>query len=846
MISLMFRVCAFVLMAAARFKFPRNKSIANIIRNRYSNDVLKLVRRFETSDFRYRKLLLDLEYLNKCSDKQLTPKFLRFRVANSYLKSSTAYHRSQVLLLNEEIKFKDSSARTIKRKLDACKDKLKGTLSFLDFSHVCSVFLCSNDNRLNKIREVQDKKLFQLNSEKVKVTLNPDKVIHNFSSVNLSENDKSLLAKGLNYSLSPEKLNYADYCLNFELFYRDISYLNLDSATKDFIKSKLKDVALSSFYEYNDTGHIPDNLSKNEFACLQKLASNRDIIIQKSDKGNSIVILDNISYVERILEILNDNSKFVKLTDKNIQNNKELQFIDKHEEKIRVFLKKLLVSNKISKQQHDNMYPIGSRPGIMYGLAKIHKALVNNFPKFRPILSTIGTCSYKLAKFLVPVLANVTDNEYTIKDSFQFGKDVLQLDSNLYMGSLDVEALFTNLPLTETIDITISRLFENNELVCNLNQTEFRQLLEMATYEPWFIFNNTYFKQTDGVAMGSPLGPSLANIFMSHHEKTWLQNCPDDFKPVYYRRYVDDIFVLFKSPEHLGQFKNYFNTCHLHMKFTSEDERDDQMPFLDFLFMRKEGKFTSSVYRKPTFTGIYTNFHSFTPQSYKQGLIYTLLHRIVSICCNYETILIEIGKLRTILMMNNYPNNIIDKCIYIFFNKLNIVKDVVHTVEKKKLMLLLPFLGTYSLATKKKLEKLFHEKLPFCDIRIIFRCQKRLRNFFHFKDRIPMSLLSHNVYFFKCPGCNSSSYYGSSERHTMVRYGDHLGFSWRTGAKIVGVSTEIKSHLKTCKCKASIKDFKIIASDDNPLKLRIKESLFIKKDQPVLNKNTYATPLYLF
>ena len=141
---------------------------------------------------------------------------------------------------------------------------------------------------------------------------------------------------------------------------------------------------------------------------------------------------------------------------------------------------------------------------------------------------------------------------------------------------------------------------------------------------------------------------------------------------------------------------------------------------------------------------------------------------------------------------------------------------------------------------------MFHQNLPMCDVRIIFSSQKRIRNFFHFKDRIPMSLLSHKVYFFKCPGCYSSSYYGCAERHTMIRYADHLGFSWRTGGKIVGVGTEIKSHLKTCKCKSTIKDFKIVASDDNPQRLRIKESLLIKKDQPSLNKNTYSTPLYLF
>ena len=70
----------------------------------------------------------------------------------------------------------------------------------------------------------------------------------------------------------------------------------------------------------------------------------------------------------------------------------------------------------------------------------------------------------------------------------------------------------------------------------------------MATKESYFMFDNEYYQQIDGVAMGSPLGPTLANAFLSYHEKTWLENWPSEFKPVLYRRYVDDIFVLFKSP----------------------------------------------------------------------------------------------------------------------------------------------------------------------------------------------------------------------------------------------------------------------------------------------------------
>ena len=77
-------------------------------------------------------------------------------------------------------------------------------------------------------------------------------------------------------------------------------------------------------------------------------------------------------------------------------------------------------------------------------------------------------------------------------------------------------------------------------------------------------------------------------------------------------------------------------------------------------------------------------------------------------------------------------------------------------------------------------------------------------------------------------------------------YKDYRGISWRTGKSIVGLQTEIRDHLKTCKTEAKFDDFKIVSSDNNSLRLKIKESIYIKRDRPILNKNVYSTPLYLF
>ena len=75
-----------------------------------------------------------------------------------------------------------------------------------------------------------------------------------------------------------------------------------------------------------------------------------------------------------------------------------------------------------------------------------------------------------------------------------------------------------------------------------------------------FTFDGNIYKQVDGVAMGSPLGPTLANTFMCHMEEKWMSDCPSNFKPTFYRRYVDDTFLIFESVSHIPLFLECFNS----------------------------------------------------------------------------------------------------------------------------------------------------------------------------------------------------------------------------------------------------------------------------------------------
>ena len=131
------------------------------------------------------------------------------------------------------------------------------------------------------------------------------------------------------------------------------------------------------------------------------------MVIQRPDKGNTIVILNKNDYKSRVNRILDDTSKFKRL---HLEEGKVLNHIIHMEQPIIDLLKSLKNRNEISEKNYNGLYPSGSKPGILYGLGKIHKALEDGIPTFRPILSAAGTPIYKLAKFCDKLLKPITNN----------------------------------------------------------------------------------------------------------------------------------------------------------------------------------------------------------------------------------------------------------------------------------------------------------------------------------------------------------------------------------------------------------------------------------------------------
>ena len=217
---------------------------------------------------------------------------------------------------------------------------------------------------------------------------------------------------------------------------------------------------------------------------------------------------------------------------------------------------------------------------------------------------------------------------------------------------------------------------------------------------------------------------------------------------------------------------------------------------MDISISTSENGFKTSVYHKPTVSGVYSNFNSFIYNQYKIGLIFTSLFRTFSIVSDFSRFHTEVSHLMEILRKNAFSIKLVENCIKTFLNKTFLNTPVALSVQKKALFITLPYLVNLSLAIRTHLQNRINKNLPFCKIKVIFKSTTHLSKFFRFKDKVPFNLLSTNVvYKFLCGRC-TATYYGKTCQHLNIRVGEHSGISPLTGKKLKAkTTTAIKDHI---------------------------------------------------
>ena len=275
-------------------------------------------------------------------------------------------------------------------------------------------------------------------------------------------------------------------------------------------------------------------------------------MISKPDKGRGVVVMDRADYLRKMYTITDDPSTFRAIdTDTTMKN----------EDRLTRILGDLKREEFISEGEYSLARPVGAMPARLYGLPKLHK---KDTP-LRSVMSATKTVGYGLGKVLTRRLNHLRQSPYLVKDSFDFVEKIKKsTNADKTMVSFDVKSLFTNVPLTYTINLILDRMYPTCATICPARprtrhckdchrQHSFSDFLRAATSDIQFIFDGKTFVQHNGVAMGAPLAPVIADIFMAHMETSLMERL-EQIGIYESHKFADNTFILLQPVPNIDTF----------------------------------------------------------------------------------------------------------------------------------------------------------------------------------------------------------------------------------------------------------------------------------------------------
>ena len=284
------------------------------------------------------------------------------------------------------------------------------------------------------------------------------------------------------------------------------------------------------------------------------------------------------------------------------------------------------------------------KPGRFYILPKIHK---HGNPG-RPIVSSNGHPTERISQFVDYYLKPLVHKTASfIKDTTHFLNGKLDqlgpLPSNAILVTLDVSSLYTNIPHNEGIDACRHYLNTRDQSTSTVRTETPCDLIRMILTMNSFEFNNTFYMQTHGTAMGTRMAPSYANLFLAKFETDALTHAP--YQPHTWWRFIDDIFMIWTHTEdELRTFITYLNNIHPTIKFTSSHSATSTS-FLDVkVSLSQFGKVETDLYTKPTDKHQYLLQSSCHPLHTKRAIPFSLALRLRRICSSDESFTLRAGQ----------------------------------------------------------------------------------------------------------------------------------------------------------------------------------------------------------
>ena len=402
-------------------------------------------------------------------------------------------------------------------------------------------------------------------------------------------------------------------------------------------------------------------LGIQQMKILRKLYKQPDIIIKPADKGSSIVVMDTQDYILEATNQLSNKKHYKEISE---------PVFPKIREQLLSILESLQRKKILqSKQVHYLKPPEEPRPRLFYLLPKIHKEktkwLHHRIPPGRPIVSDCSSDTYFISELIDHYLQPISKlHPSYVKDTPDFISKIrkIKVPNNALLITLDVDALYTNIDNSNGLK-AVQHMFQKYPDPFRPEQ-EILELLKLSLENNDFIFNQKWFLQIWGTAMGKKFAPEYADIFMANWEEGALSKCP--LKPLSYLRFLDDIFIIWPHSEE--DFQQFFDILNNHMATVKLKSTIHQtsIDFLDVTIFkgptfRKNQTLDSKVFFKPTDTHQLLHKESYHPKHTFAGIIKSQILRFYRICSNLEDFQNATTSLYSALIPRGYSKQFLRK-----------------------------------------------------------------------------------------------------------------------------------------------------------------------------------------
>ena len=480
--------------------------------------------------------------------------------------------------------------------------------------------------------------------------------------------------------------------------------------------------------------------------ALANLAKDPSIIITEADKGGGIIVMDKAEYNSKMQELLSDDKTYQKKSKGNAK--KQGQRFNKDARKV------LRKSDKGKKLQY--LLEEDPKAPHMRGLPKIHKPGT----PMRPITSGVGSAPHRLAKVLAKPLSKALGSlsDAHLKNSGHLLERLKEINAeNKMLASFDVKALFTNVTVDgamKAIEKAVNAMTEDSFPV---PKEDFLKLIRLCLAYGSFTFNDVEYEQHQGLAMGSPLSPVAAGLYMELLEDDHYQEIIGTGSV--WMRYVDDVIVVTPDDIDLDKKLDRLNEVDANIQFTIEVEKDRSLPFLDVLIMRTDSGLRFKVYRKDTNKEDYIHYYSAHSERVKSGIVIGFYLRAYRVCSE-EHLNSELAHIQSVFQGLKYPRAMLIRCRQ-KAKKIRNGKSKTKEKKKKNKVIVVPYSKHVSTIA---------QFLQVTDVTIISKSGKNTGHILKGNSRQEHE--NSSVYKIPCNGCYKP-YYGETGRSLNVRLKEH-------------------------------------------------------------------------